>query len=102
MDFPKEASELMSNLQLGSAQRSYALVYNTNHPAKKAFDQNEEDLTNYIFGLMASFLPEIDLRENPEKPILFKKPRTGKLDAEQAIKQFPTIISRIMSQYYKK
>jgi hypothetical protein len=57
--------------QQGEAQRSdglsYKFIYNINHPAKKAVDNDEDKLTKYLIELMCIELAWIDLRNTEHK-----------------------------------
>lgn len=57
--------------QQGEAQRSeglsYKFMYNTNHPAKKAVDNDEDKLMKYLIELMCIELAWIDLRNTEHK-----------------------------------
>lgn len=52
--------------QQGEAQKSeglsYKFIYNINHPAKKAIDNDEDKLMKYLIELMCIELAWIDLR----------------------------------------
>jgi len=95
LDFPEEMARITGEAIAGE-DNGYIFQYNSNHPAKKAVDNDENTLTDYLVVIMANELPWIDLRR--EKPVQFTE---EDLENPAAItRKMSKIIGEILFDYY--
>jgi len=95
LDFPEEMAKITGEAVAGEAG-GYIFQYNNKHPAKKAVDNDENTLTDYLVVIMANELPWIDLRR--EKPFQFTE---EELESPAAIaRKMSKIIGEILFNYY--
>ena len=95
LDFPKEMEKITGEAVAGEVG-GYIFQYNNSHPAKKAVDDDEDTLTDYLVSIMANEIPWIDLRR--EKPTQFTE---EELESPDAIaKKISKIIGEILHNYY--
>ena len=95
LDFPEEMEKITGEAVAGEAG-GYIFQYNNNHPAKKAVDDDEDTLTDYLVAVMANEIPWIDLRR--EKPTQFTEEEIESPDA--TAKKISKIIGEILYNYY--
>jgi hypothetical protein len=95
LDYPEEMIKIMGEAVRGESN-GYLFQYNNIHPAKRAVDDDEDTLTDYLVKIMGMQLPWIDLRR--EEPILFSK---EDLESPGNITQkVSRIIGQILFEYY--
>ena len=66
VEYPEEAKEILGEAVPGE-RGGYILQYNVSHPAEKAVEDTEDDLSEYLFRLMAFELCRIDLLQADSK-----------------------------------
>ncbi|NOH04737.1 MAG: hypothetical protein HND47_23585 [Chloroflexi bacterium] len=95
LDYPEEMIKIMGEAVRGESE-GYLFQYNNIHPAKRAVDDEEDSLTEYLVKIMGLQLPWIDLRR--EKPVLFSK---EDLESPENIAQkVSKIMGQILYEYY--
>ena len=93
--FPEEYETLMGEAVAG-AGRGYVYQYNTNHPAKRVNDEDENDLAAYLVGIMAAEIPWIDIRSS--EPKLFTTEDLA--DPEAVAHKCAAIVGEVLNDYH--
>lgn len=95
MEFPEEQKLIMGEAISGESS-GYIFQYNLDHPAKKASDDTEDHLTDYLFRIMANEVPRIDIRRE-ERKIFSDEDLKDPVRLSQEISR---LIGKIMHEYY--
>lgn len=95
LDYPEEMMEIMGEAIKGE-DKGYIFQYNNLHPAKRAVDEDEDSLTDYLVNIMGLQLPWVDLRR--EKPTLFSKEDLE--SSENIAQKVSRILGQILYEYY--
>lgn len=95
LEYHEEMMKIMGEAVPGES-KGYIFQYNILHPAKRAVDESEDLLTDYLVKIMGLQLPWIDLRR--EKPALFSK---EDLESPENIAQkISKILGQVLYEYY--
>lgn len=100
LDYPKERRLLMGEAIPGEF-RGYILQYNEKHPAKRAVEDDLDDLKDYFVLLMANAIPWITIRG--DKPGWFDEDfdKDKMDDAQHVAERCPWTIGRVLYEYYQ-
>ena len=96
LGFPEEQKLIMGEAISGKSKYGYIFQYNLDHPAKKASDDTEDHLTDYLFRIMANEVPRIDIRRE-ERKIFSDEDLKVPMRLSQEISR---LIGKIMHEYY--
>lgn len=103
IEFPEEHSYMVGFPEKGSRGGAHIFRYNINHPAKKAAEQDEDSLTDYLVTIMALALSEVDLNlHGEEEPKLLEKPREGKITGHQVAIDVPKVVGKVLQEYFNQ
>jgi len=95
MVFPEEQKLIMGEAISGESS-GYIFQYNLDHPAKKASDDTEDQLTDYLVRIMANEVPRIDIRS--ERGKIFSDEDLK--DPARLSQEISRLIGKIMHEYY--
>jgi len=103
--YPDEINHVMAYADRGE-RGGYRLSYNTNHPAKKANDSDEDSLTDYLLMAGAIQVPRIVVRQEEIPPgvmdLLEIDDMRALEDPEALSRAHSTIFGKIMEAYYSR